>query len=109
MIPFYWNQVEKIDQNDVLIDVRTKEENQKGTIPRAVNIPLDELRINLKKIPSDKSIYVFCEVGQRAYLAQQILNQSGFNKVFNLSGGYYSWKNCNAESVHHTEAGFITK
>jgi rhodanese-related sulfurtransferase len=98
MIPFYWDQIKQIDSNSVLIDVRTEKENQVGTIPNAVNIPMDELRSKLTAIPKDKTIYIFCEVGLRGYLAQRILNQNGFNKVYNLSGGYSSWKNCNAES-----------
>jgi len=98
MNPFYWHQIEQINSNGILIDVRTEKENQAGTIPNSVNIPIDELRNNLNTIPKDKIIYIFCEVGLRGYLAQRILNQSGFTNVYNLSGGYSSWKNCNTES-----------
>ncbi len=98
MTPFYWNQIEQIDSNGLLIDVRSPEENKAGTIPNSINIPVDELRNRLDSIPKDKTIYLFCEVGLRGYLSQRILNQNGFDKVFNLSGGYSSWKHCNAES-----------
>ena len=98
MIPFYWDQVKQIESNSILIDVRTEKENHGGTIPNAIHIPLDELRNKLTAISKDKTIYIFCEVGLRGYLAQRILNQNGFNKVYNLSGGYSSWKNCHAES-----------
>jgi NADPH-dependent 2,4-dienoyl-CoA reductase/sulfur reductase-like enzyme/rhodanese-related sulfurtransferase len=82
-----------IDYHDILIDVRTEEEYNSGTIPGAVNIPLDELRGRLDEIPEEKNIYIFCQQGLRGYLAQRILVQSVANNVVNLSGGYLLWKN----------------
>jgi NADPH-dependent 2,4-dienoyl-CoA reductase/sulfur reductase-like enzyme/rhodanese-related sulfurtransferase len=74
-----------------LLDVRTEEENADGTIPGAMNIPVDDLRGRLSEIPKDKTIVVFCQVGQRAYFAERILRQSGFENVLNLSGGYTTY------------------
>ena len=82
-----------IDDNDLLIDVRTEEEYDAGSIPGAVSIPLDELRGRLDEIPESKRIYIFCQQGLRGYLAQRILLQSVSNNVVNLSGGYLLWKN----------------
>lgn len=105
MVPFYCNEVEQIATDALLIDVRTEKENQAGTIPGAINIPVDELRSKLSVLPKKKEIFVFCEVGQRGYLAQRILNQNGFDRVKNLSGGYATWKNCVAEwPVRKTKA-----
>ena len=71
-----------------LLDVRTpKEFTEDGTIPGAVNIPLDEIRDRLDEIPRDKELLVFCRVGQRGYLACRILCQNGFD-CRNLTGGY---------------------
>ncbi|MCE5345782.1 MAG: FAD-dependent oxidoreductase [Bacteroidales bacterium] len=70
-----------------LLDIRTKDEFQLGSIEGAVNIPLDELRLHLDEIPHDKKIVVFCGVGLRAHVACRILTQKGFPEVFNLSGG----------------------
>jgi NADPH-dependent 2,4-dienoyl-CoA reductase/sulfur reductase-like enzyme/peroxiredoxin family protein/rhodanese-related sulfurtransferase/TusA-related sulfurtransferase len=78
-----------------LIDVRTRDEFQLGTIEGAVNIPLDELRNHFDKIPHDKKLIVFCGVGLRAYVACRILMQSGFKDVFNLSGGYKTYETAN--------------
>jgi len=99
MKPVYWNQLEQLTADDVLIDVRTEKEYNAGTIPGALHFPVDELRQHLDSIPRDRDIYVFCEVGQRGYLAQRILNQNGFDQVKNLSGGYSTWKHCNAETM----------
>jgi len=97
MTPFYWDQIDEIESDGILIDVRSAKENQAGTIPNSINIPIDELRNNLDRIPKNKTIYLFCEVGLRGYLSQRILNQNGFNNVYNLSGGYSTWKYCNPE------------
>ena len=87
-----WREIEKIDiKKDLLLDVRTSEENRFASIPGSVNIPVDELRLRLDEIPSDKRIIVYCAVGLRGYLATRILTQNGFRKVFNLSGGYKTY------------------
>ncbi len=97
MNPFYWNEIKEINEKGILIDVRTAKEYFDGSIEGAINIPLDELRLHLDELPKDKNIYLFCEVGQRGYLAQRILNQNGFEHIFNLSGGFKTWSSCNAE------------
>ena len=89
----YWEDIKTADLEKItLLDVRTTEEFSLGSIPGAVNIPLDDLRGHLKEIPTDKPIYVFCQVGLRGYLAQQILLGNGFKEVSNLSGGFKSYK-----------------
>lgn len=94
---FYWNQVANISQNDVLLDVRTAEEFANGSIPNAINIPIDELRERIKELDSNKLIYTYCKVGARGYLSQRILKQNGFESVLNLSGGYDLWNTCTRE------------
>lgn len=97
--------VDKIDdlvaQGAFLIDVRTPEEYELGSIEGAINIPLDELRDRLDEIPKDKEVYVTCQVGLRGYLSTRILTQNGFNPI-NLDGGFSSYSqlklNVNKES-----------
>ena len=74
-----------------LIDVRTPREFKGGSIPGAVNIPVDELRSKLGGLGKDEDIVVFCKVGLRGYLAERILRQNGYTKVRNLSGGMISY------------------
>ncbi|MBL8992075.1 MAG: hypothetical protein JNM63_01960 [Spirochaetia bacterium] len=73
-----------------LLDVRTKAETQEYPFEALLNIPLDSLRGELATIPRNKKIITFCQSGQRSYLAQRILLQSGFSDVVNLSGGYWA-------------------
>jgi rhodanese-related sulfurtransferase len=65
----------------VLVDVRTPQEFAAGTIPTAINIPVDELRARLGELPRDRELVVFCQAGQRGYLATRILLQAGFTKT----------------------------
>jgi len=96
-VVFYWNEFDKITPDDVLIDVRTKNEYNAGKILDAINIPVDELRSRLDEIPKDKKIYIYCLGGLRGYLAQRTLMQSGYADTINLSGGYQLWNTCNNE------------
>jgi len=70
-----------------LIDVRNPQEYARGSLPNAINIPLDELRERLGEIDPARPAVVFCQVGQRGYVAQRILEQRGYTQVCNLKGG----------------------
>jgi NADPH-dependent 2,4-dienoyl-CoA reductase/sulfur reductase-like enzyme/rhodanese-related sulfurtransferase len=73
------------------VDVRTAQEFAAGHIPGAVNIAVDELRSRLSELPRDREMAVYCQVGQRGYLATRILRQAGFAAT-NLGGGYKTFK-----------------
>lgn len=79
---------QKVNEGALLLDVRTTDEFSFGTITGAINIPLDDLRSRLSELPKDKDIVVFCAVGQRGYVAERILKGNGFERVYNLAGGY---------------------
>ena len=72
-----------------LLDVREPVELAVESEPRAVNIPLGQLRARLGELPRDQEILVICRSGQRAYYATRLLLQHGF-KARTLSGGMLS-------------------
>jgi NADPH-dependent 2,4-dienoyl-CoA reductase/sulfur reductase-like enzyme/rhodanese-related sulfurtransferase len=74
-----------------LVDVRTAQEFASGHIPGAVNIPVDELRSRLGELPRDRAFAVYCQVGQRGYLATRILRQAGYPAT-NVAGGYKTYR-----------------
>lgn len=93
----YWDEVGKVpSEKGVLLDVRTKEEFSQGAAPLAKNLPLDELRDKLDELDKDATIYPYCRVGQRSYMATRILKQQGFD-VKNMSGGFLTYKAQNPE------------
>ncbi len=85
----------------LLLDVRTEAEAQMHPFETSLNIPVDLLRDRLASIPRDKKVITFCQSGQRSYLAQRILLQSGFSDVFNLSGGYWAQHYFRVSEVEH--------
>ena len=98
VVPMQWHELKAIlAQNNwqeeyFLLDVRSAMEVKNGMIEGAVNYPVDELREFVEEIPEDKKIIVYCAVGMRGYIASRILMQSGFNQVYNLSGGYKTYQ-----------------
>lgn len=87
----HWREIENLPSTTLLLDVRTEKEFSLGSIPGAINIPVDELRSRLDELPKDKEIVLFCAVGLRGYLAWRILVQNGYSNIRNLSGGYKTW------------------
>ena len=87
-----WSQVEAL-QNDgfQLVDVRTRGEFANGSIPGAINIPVDEIRDRLGEFHHDR-VVVTCQVGMRGHTATSLLNEKGIHAM-NLDGGYETWVN----------------
>jgi len=74
---------------EFLLDVRENDEvAASGLLRDAVHIPLGELRDRLNELPRDRRILVYCQKGQRGYLAACALQGSGFDNVVNLRGGF---------------------
>jgi NADPH-dependent 2,4-dienoyl-CoA reductase/sulfur reductase-like enzyme/rhodanese-related sulfurtransferase len=70
------------------LDVRDTDELDEGTIANSLHIPLSQLRNRLDELDQSKSYAIFCAVGLRGYLAEQILRHHGFD-VYNVAGGFY--------------------
>lgn len=89
---FQWSDIEELkEKNAFFLDVREDFELTTGTIEGSVQIPLNQLRDRLGELPKDKTIYVYCQVGQRGYNATCVLEQAGFSAK-NLDGGYKTYK-----------------
>lgn len=105
MNPIYWRDIQQTDTTKVtLVDVRTVDEYALGTIPNAMNIPLDDLRDRLSEIPADRPVWLFCGVGLRGYLASNILKANGYRDVHNLIGGMKTYMAATAKI--ETPSGF---
>lgn len=92
-----WRDITQLSSDTLLVDVRTADEYALGSLPGAINIPLDTLRSRLSELPKDQPIVVTCAVGLRGYLAYRILVQHGYKEVKNLSGGYKTWSMATAK------------
>lgn len=91
----YVTQIEDLrKQGALFLDVRTPLEFSTGHIEGALNIEVDDLRNRLDDITvaKDAPIVVNCQVGLRAYVAIMLLKGKGFTNLYNLSGGYSTYK-----------------
>ena len=87
-----WSEVEqKVSEGYTILDVRSTGEVDQGTLPGAINLPIDEIREHSEEIPKGK-ILVTCQVGQRGHAATRLLRELGHDAV-NLDGGYMTWSN----------------
>ena len=81
----------ELQKDDFILDVRTPREFAGGSVPKAKNIPVDDLRGRLDELPIDRTVHVYCGVGLRSYIACRILEQNGFD-ARNLPGGYMTYR-----------------
>jgi len=86
----YPEDIERMRENFTLLDVRSEIEHEQGAINGSLVIPLEQLRDRLDELDKGKPVLVYCQVGQRGYIAARILAQNGF-EAYNLSGGYKTY------------------
>lgn len=82
---------EVISNGAVIIDVRTNGEFQSGHLRSSINIPVDNLQQNFKKLSKDKPIITCCASGARSASAMRLLKSNGFEQVYN-GGSWLSLK-----------------
>jgi rhodanese-related sulfurtransferase len=71
---------EALRQKAFLVDVRTPAEFAAGSVPGAVNIPLDRVEQSLNQFKGKGPIVVFCRSGMRSSEARSILVRNGCKK-----------------------------
>lgn len=87
-------EVVKLVNNDALvIDLRSTEAFSRGHIVSAKNIPSDELDTKLNQLQRFKSkpIVAVCEAGATSTKAIDTLRAAGFESVYGLKGGMAGW------------------
>lgn len=77
---------ELIKQGAVIVDVRTKPEFKQGHIKKSINIPLDTIQNELKKLNKNKPVITCCASGIRSWFAKNKLKGNGFTEVYNGGG-----------------------
>jgi peroxiredoxin family protein/TusA-related sulfurtransferase/rhodanese-related sulfurtransferase len=87
-----------IKEKAQILDVRTKEESDAGTIDGSVLIPVDELRFRIGELDKNRPVIVYCQVGLRGYVAVRMLLQNGFDAK-NLSGGYTTYRHVTGKDM----------
>lgn len=75
----------------VLVDVREPYEWNAGHIEQATHIPMQQVPQRLAELPKEKELVMICRSGSRSARVQQFLQQHGYTKVKNLTGGMQRW------------------
>lgn len=83
----------KLSEN-IILDVRTKEECFESKIPGSLNIDYysENFKDNLDSLDKNLNYYIYCRSGNRSGKTVIILRDKGFKSVYNLEGGILAWK-----------------
>lgn len=79
---------DKIDAGAIVIDVRTAEEFAEGHLKNAINIPFEQIAIEINKlnITKDTPIVLYCRSGGRSGTAFNTLVSQKFTNSYNGGG-----------------------
>jgi rhodanese-related sulfurtransferase len=93
--------VKLINNDAVVIDLRSAEAFARGHIVNAKNIPFDELAARGETLDKFKSraIVAVCEAGTTSGKAVQLLQKAGIQDVYGLRGGIAAWTQANLPLV----------
>lgn len=81
------------DKQNVILDVRTREEFQAGHLIGALNIDVTapDFGQKVEALDKNKTYLVHCASGGRSAKACEKLSVIDFHDLYNLSGGYRAW------------------
>jgi adenylyltransferase/sulfurtransferase len=82
----------RLDAGDalVIVDVREPHEHTAANIGGTL-IPMGEIPARMDELDADAEIVVYCRTGNRSTRVVEFLQDSGFEKVWNLTGGIRAW------------------
>jgi rhodanese-related sulfurtransferase len=77
----------------LVVDLRTDDEREIGTIPGNRSIKMDEIFTDaaIESLPRDRTIVLYCSMGSRSAIAWLALRSLGFD-VYSLEDGFRGWK-----------------
>ena len=75
-----------------LVDVREQSEFAAGHVPGTVLVPLRKIREEGSSLPHDRPVVLICRSGRRSTLAAIILQDLGYDNVYNMKGGMLAWE-----------------
>ncbi len=100
----------QLNNQPLLIDVRSRLEYNSGHAPDAQNLSLQRLMLSqlpflskvmlpqwFRELPKDQPVAVVCLTAHRSPIAANRLTQLGFQKVMNLTGGMMAWRSQNLD------------
>ncbi len=82
-----------IGQGYTVIDVRTPEEFDECHISGAknINVKSEGFVTKIQKLSKSDTLLVYCRSGRRSLYAAQVMVSLGFEKIYDLEGGFLNW------------------
>jgi len=88
------SELNKVNKDILLIDVRTPEEYASGHLENSVNIDYkaDNFKELIAELDTNQDVYVYCKVGGRSNNSAKMMKKMGFKKIYDLEGGILQWE-----------------
>jgi rhodanese-related sulfurtransferase len=89
-----WVSQFEADDKAVMLDVRSEDECDQGIIEGSINIDFhkgQEFIDAVAALDKNKNYYIYCRSGARSGKTCEIMNELGFENVYNLLGGIIEW------------------
>lgn len=98
---------DKMEQlnNELVLDLRSHGElHSVGPIRGAQNLDFNSGRFQsaIPQLDKNTPIMLYCAGGNRSSQAAKLLNDAGFNEVYDLQGGVTAWKNAGFQVARHS-------
>ena len=87
------------NESNVVVDVRTADEFNSFRIKNSINIDYYSKNFldSISSYKEKKNIILYCRSGRRSYYAAKLMQEKGFNKIYNLKGGVLEVKKKNLD------------
>ena len=86
------DKIEKMGDNNLILDVRSPDEYLAGHIEGSQNTPHTEVSGIAEDLSSYDNVYVHCKMGGRAKMASEILIDAGLDNIVCVgNGGMERW------------------
>lgn len=93
----FYNLIQNVSANDIILDVRTKEEFDQWYIKWA--ILLDYYQYNFKErlnlLDKNKTYYIYCRSGNRSWKTLELMKELWFTNIIDLDKWIIDWWNNN--------------
>ncbi len=82
------------NSNFIILDVRTLEEYSTGHLQNALNLDVNSGKFEqeVNKLDKNKVYLVYCRSGVRSKKAADIMLNTGFKEIYNMTGGILEWQ-----------------
>jgi rhodanese-related sulfurtransferase len=78
----------------IIFDAREKAEFDVSHIPDAIYLGYSDFNAdNIKNIPKEKNIVIYCSIGYRSEKIGEKMLRLGYKNVYNLYGSIFEWAN----------------